>query len=845
MHLLRTLLAAALLLCGLSASATTHPSLDKEHPIELLRGAFRYHGEEIALHERSILIDGSLSEAEAASQPHIYRTFQEAAAHFVAGSEEDPMRVYIAPWVYWIDDPDDPYIRGSKGEYPFGMVVKCPHLHLVGLNPSPRAVVLASQRGQTQGAVGNFTMFDFWGDGLQFENLTMGNFCNIDLDYPLKPELGRKRRSSTITQAHVAYCHGDRIVARNVHFLSRLNMCPLAGAKRILFDRCHMESTDDALCATGVYLRCTLHFYGQKPFYNSDRGGAIFLDSDLYIEHDNSRQYFCKAQNPITLVDCRLHTRAERSCYVGWTHTPADWLRCYQYNVRLNGEPIVVGADKPYNTITMDRLPLLGAYRLEQKGEVRYNTYNLLAGDDGWDPEGIRDEVEALAAADQQPYTAMATSLLVEPRTATLKTGEEPLTVRASLNRHVNFPLNNSPIRWRIEAGREQAASLTTTEQGQCIVTPTLESDYPLHLQLIASTAEGHEAAVELTILPADLPAPTLSEAPSIHLGKGVATLHYATTRGQRTDQSLITWYRASDRSGSDAIAVAVSRNDIPMAQYPFTGDDVGYYLMAAISPRHLRSLTGDEVRTLTTRRIKKSDVAVQRTLSTDFKQLPTTPQPLVKEGFWTVDCHKPIDTKGYNWQPDPQREAWRYGESINGAKGQGLFQIQKGARLMYTPRQSDGGDMRVTLNCDAAKTAGQGFGSATGQYMDIAVQFDTRTLTGYALRLIRTTKYSNAVDFLLVKYDKGVVTPLTEPVSSPCFRTDCTLTVAIEGRRLTATASTTTPLPAATRHLPQEVALSTEVEPLPYGGFALQYTGSCGESVVLLHQLDISWGKQ
>ena len=37
-------------------------------------------------------------------------------------------------------------------------------------------------------------------------------------------------------------------------------------------------------------------------------------------------------------------------------------------------------------------------------------------------------------------------------------------------------------------------------------------------------------------------------------------------------------------------------------------------------------------------------------------------------------------------------------------------------------------------------------------------------------------------------------------------------------------------------------VGRQAEVEPLPYGGFALQYTGSCGESAVLLHQLDIEW---
>lgn len=46
-------------------------------------------------------------------------------------------------------------------------------------------------------------MFDFWGDGLSVKNLTMGNYCNVDLEFPLKKELGRKKRMSAITQAHV------------------------------------------------------------------------------------------------------------------------------------------------------------------------------------------------------------------------------------------------------------------------------------------------------------------------------------------------------------------------------------------------------------------------------------------------------------------------------------------------------------------------------------------------------------------------------------------------------------------------------------------------------------------
>lgn len=833
-------LMAVVLVATVVAQPQEQRSLDADHPILLKDGAIHYDGRIIPLSERAIFIDGSLTDAEADQLPHVYNTFQKAAAAFVEGSEEEPMRVYLAPWVYWIDDPDDPYIRGSKGEQPRGMIITCPYLQLEGLNPNPRAVVLASARGQTQGSIGNFTMFELTGDGMRFENLTMGNFCNIDLEYPLKPELSREKRNTAITQAHVAYCHGDRIVARNVHFLSRLNMCPLAGAKRILFENCHMESTDDALTSTGLYVGCTLGFYGQKPFWNSDRGGAIFLDCDFYVEHEVDRQYFCKSQNPLSVVDCRYHSAGH--LYAGWTHTPADWLRGYQYNVTANGQPILIGADKPYNTVAMDREKVLEAYRLEDEQGVFYNTYNLLCGDDGWDPQGVRERVEKLSQRDSRDYTAIATCLQVEPRVATIQTKGESLTVKASLNRHVNFPLNNRLIQWRVEPGHEKYVELSATEGTEVVVTPRNDDDEPVQFMLLASTDEGHEAAVVLTVKPDLIAPPVLEETPVMHMGYGTAHVHYHIDLGGRADHAQITWYRTSKRDGSDAIPVAVSRHNHPMNHYNLTKEDVGYYLVAGIAPKHIRSTLGQEVRVVSKRKVKLSDVTQTKSYTTDFEHFPAANQSLVKEGFWTVDCFKPQDTAEYNWRMNPSGSAWVYGESINGAVGEGLFQVQKGARLMFTPVKGTYGDMRVVLNCDAAKTAGQGFGSATGQYMDICLQFDTRTLTGYALRLIRTTKHSNAVDFLLMKYENGKTTPITEPISSPCFRTDCTLTVEIQGGVLTATASTTTQLPEETKHLPQEVSLRAEVEPMPYGGFALQYTGSCGESAVLLHRLQLDW---
>ena len=73
-------------------------------------------------------------------------------AQLTPGTADAPMKVYIAPSVYWIDDPDDPTVRvGKNGREPFGMVIECPYLHLIGLTDNPENVVLASNRGRPKG----------------------------------------------------------------------------------------------------------------------------------------------------------------------------------------------------------------------------------------------------------------------------------------------------------------------------------------------------------------------------------------------------------------------------------------------------------------------------------------------------------------------------------------------------------------------------------------------------------------------------------------------------------------------------------------------------------------------
>ena len=108
--------------CPLKAqNSFEYHSLDEQQPIEFLGNKIRFDGKEIELGPKTFFIDGQLSDDVVARYPYVFNSFNEASEKFVAGTEDDPMNVLIAPYVYWIDDPDDPTIRGGKdGREPFG-----------------------------------------------------------------------------------------------------------------------------------------------------------------------------------------------------------------------------------------------------------------------------------------------------------------------------------------------------------------------------------------------------------------------------------------------------------------------------------------------------------------------------------------------------------------------------------------------------------------------------------------------------------------------------------------------------------------------------------------------------
>jgi len=825
--------------------------MDSSDPVEFGGTYIKYQGETIQLSETAIYVDGSLSDELAAQYPYVYNDITKAlsADALKNGTADNPMTVYVAPYVYWIDDPaaTDTVQKTEGYSVPYGMVVNSDYLTIKGLTGNPDNVVLAGNRGQSHASNGNYTMFRFNCSGaLTVKNITIGNYCSVDLDYPLMSELNQAKRTDTITQAQLADMSGDKMFADNCNFISRLNLVPISGASRNLYNNCHFESTDDALNGNAVYVGCDFDFYGNRPLYSSYNTGSTFLGCTfnckiLNVEAEPT-QFFTKEGGTITAVDCVYNSNLSVPITMGWTKFPSDSLKCYQNNIIHNGKNITIGGEGAKETVDMTGKSVLNAYKVVSGGKTYYNTYNLLKGSDDWDPLGVKD---VIAAAGQE---AVATQLTIKSDVSEIESGKETASIGGTVNYFYGTNDTTQKITYSVSDEDKAYVKLTDNGDGTCKVEGTNNDDAAKKVIINASTESGLEAAVGITVKPSKLDAPEYIKTPVItNDGQGSLKVDYSLDLGSREDMSAISWYRCTDAEGSNKVLVAVTRNDSPEYTYKLTAGDVGYYIMAKVESKNIRSDYGTPANTVYDKAIGVKDVR-SKNLSTDFSNFPNIKQSEIKAGFWTVDYNRPADTESFGkWQGADTEEPWVYGVTGNGCVGAGLYQGTQGSRLMYTPVEGTYGDMSLKLVVDPAKTAGQGFGSA-GQYMDVLLKFDTSTLTGYGLRIIRTRDSSNAVTFVLVKYDNGAVTEISDKVIASCYVTGCTISLKTEGNKLTAHVETPTEQLAdqAAKGYPHVVDLTADIAANSFGGVAIQHTGTTGtggwQNTTMLHNLDITW---
>ncbi len=844
----------------------TSPS-DSQFPVTLAPGGksftYGWEGEEttVQIDEKNIYVDGRLTDEQIEGVDNVYNSFVDAMNNLTDGTESEPMNVYIAPYVYWIHNP-----YSSSTTEAYGMYINCKNLHITGLTDDPYNVVIAGNYGHNEGYDGgNWTMFSVSGDGLNLRNVTFGDYCNVDLEYPLDPSLSMPKRTDNITQGQIASYRGDKLYAENCNFISRLNMMPFNNSQRALYVNCHMESTDDSLngSSKAVYLGCDFEFYGTKPWGGSS--GVTLLDCTMtscnYNVRDSVSQYLSKGAGRFTVIDCRFLSDYDVPVTFGWSDVISESFRSYYSNVTHNGEQIAIddGGARPDACVDITGTEMLKAYKLvDENGQIVYNVYNLLRGTDDWDPLGQKEIVTKLGATD----IATNMTVSISEGSSEIEAGASTATLTYSLSGPQNSDYTSkAKVTWSVAPEDEQYVKLTPSADGTtCVVESLNDTDEIPTVVVMATDESGLQGAVALQVRAEILPAPEFTSDPVIRQNAdGTAQVDYEIS-GESADNSYIIWSVCDDAQGTNAIEIAVGRMDEPLKVITLDQAYVGKYLQVSILRKSVRSDYADvaDVYILETP-IAQEGITAGNTLTTDFSTFSTAPQTDVIKGMWTVDAYCPEDTQagyipldgtevdgkysdkvGGKWTPaniNNSISSWNYGTGAKvGYNGySGIMNTQRGARIMYTPLEEEYSDMDVTLMVAPGKEASQGFGSDY-QYMDIMIQFDTETLTGYGLRIYR--KSGNSCEFVLMEHRDGKSKEICTPVESAAYLTECTIHVWTEDGNLNAHVESS--------QIPDDqVDLSVKMDKdYNYGGFCLISTGTTGDNSTYLCNLSMEWTK-
>lgn len=86
------------------------------------------------------------------------------------------------------------------------------------------------------------------------------------------------------------------------------------------------------------------------------------------------------------------------------------------------------------------------------------------------------------------------------------------------------------------------------------------------------------------------------------------------TDNSEAADESIINWYRATDKEGTDKVLVAqttyVDSDAKPYSSYVLRLDDVNHYIICEVIPKRSNSVEGSSVFTAASELIKSAYVA-------------------------------------------------------------------------------------------------------------------------------------------------------------------------------------------------------------------------------------------
>jgi hypothetical protein len=703
----------------------------------------------VALSAANVVVDAYLDETLRTS--FTFKTLQELHAAGIANGTT----VNFTPGVYWTDDYLDPATANTPA-HPGLVGISFPQSGLTfrGLTSNADDVRIAGNRGQTMGSNGNWNVIGI-GTNFSAYNLSIANYTSVDLVFPRDPSKNVARRGDARVQAQTITSAGgalDRMYFENVRFVSFLNLIAI-GPARAYFKDSYFQLTDDAIAGGGinVFENCTFDFYGSHPSAGGSSGVAAFLNNTFNLFNDSPTFWLSKSGGSWVLIDNTFVGPKEE---VRWENSQRPDVKHYVHgNQYEDGTPVVFDPANPRVT------QALGAEALAifKIGET-YNVYNLVRGSDGWNPS---QQVERNDTA--WKLTLAANSTTVQSDNPANETIITPTFSPANAFAYgdLTFDYDTSLFQVLPNGGDNRLHLRANLNSTGVIINAVVNATAP----------NGLVSQVTLRIRPETVAPPVVIGTPTIQIGANTAALQLVYDHPEFTDWSTISWYRGAT-PGAQTVLVGVTTLNEPYLSYELSAGDIGQYLTAVITPRYEFSpAAGANVVVSTARAIGAGDVTNPNRIATNFANVTWTGHALNQPDVWYADTIKPSDVN-QAWVPGAGTP-WVYvlGDR-DGAMGvRGLRTATQGGRLLYQP-QGSFSDMSLSLHVTPEKIAGQGFGSATDQYLEVYIKWDPVTQTGYALRFQRLAtdpqngnapipSSGNSVKVSMLEYVNGVRTIL------------------------------------------------------------------------------------
>jgi hypothetical protein len=721
------------------------------------------------------LVDGDLTADDPANRQ--FRSLPAALDAAPEGTADRPTVIGIAPNVY--------LLSGAT------LNITKSYITLLGLTNNRRAVVLADNRGNAQGASDNGYVIVVNATGFTARNLTILNYCNVDYDYPGDPVKNLSKRSDVITQAVALQASGDKHVYDNVALLSRLDTMFLQ-TTRSYYKSVFIEGTDDFIGGgtASAWEDCEIFFPTGSGVMSA--GNVAFINSKF--TSSDGLQFSKTAGQGVALINCVMTAPGIGVSWVRGNAPPRPNQVYVTYQVKdAAGNPAVI-TDGSTGAATFDY-----SWELSDEQALAFNPWNLLRATptgvaDDWDPAGAR------ATYDAAGQGSLVYKIILSGTPASVRTGGPGATIGAAV---APARVADASITWSTPSS---SISLSRTTGPDVVVTGNT-TGMPEYVPVIATAANGFHATAWVYVEPPYLDPPILTSGPTLGPpANGEIVVDYGYDLAGHEDQSVITWSICGDAACANPRDVAVSRDNLPLKSHTLTPGDAGNFIRVGVQPKHNVSEPGPAVFATSDRPIAACDLG-SSTVSPTFRNFVATANPSYVSGLWTV-----IGT-------------WTVEAGDSFVDGYGARAGSQGAALLYQ-EDAKRGDMQVALTMTPEKTSGAGFGSpgssadGNSQKADIYIKYDPRTKTGYALRFWRTTQSASACMYQLFRIDNGVGSPLNDTqVQTGVFRPSTELVMTVVGDHLTVEAHNSTNA--------ETLSLEGTITPNDFGGAGVDWYGT------------------